>query len=230
MPSLEGRSKTDEAEDFLADVLSDGPLDVKQIERRAKAEKLSMRTVERAKSKLGINSTKSGKTWLWKLPPGNQVRQPDDEDRHMSLGGVLPSDESPDADEDKNITPPKHLYTDTPEKKNAANGVYGGLGGVAAAGGLSEKEYALEERAAIMEHEGGLTPEGADFHGRFIRPDDVKTVPLFNNGIRIKPKFKPLAERALPTAGRLVVPVEYEDSFRLGADGVLNDAEGGPLF
>ena len=42
----------------------------------AEAHCLAWRTIERAKTKLGIIAYKEGKAWIWTLP--NQVRQPYD--------------------------------------------------------------------------------------------------------------------------------------------------------
>jgi putative DNA primase/helicase len=219
LPMPEKRSKVEVAEDFLADLLNGGALDSKEVERLATAEGIASRTLERAKGNLGVKSEKRGSKWLCYLLG---------EDRQIQLGGVGGLEQSERETEGKNVTPPKHLHADASEMKNAAKGVSGRLGGVA--GAPSEKDVAYQERAAILEHDGGMTRQGAEFHAQFIRPEDIKPVPLLDNGIRIKPKHKPLAERALPTSERRVVPVEYADGMRVGDDGVLRDAAGEPLF
>ena len=55
------RNARDEAEDFLRDILAEGPKSVKEIEAETKAAGLSLRTVRRAKDRLGIKPTKSGR-------------------------------------------------------------------------------------------------------------------------------------------------------------------------
>jgi putative DNA primase/helicase len=65
----EGGSLTD-AKRFLAGLLEDGPVSTKTIQAEAKEACFSWRTVERAKSALGVKSGKSdfSKGWRWLLP------------------------------------------------------------------------------------------------------------------------------------------------------------------
>jgi putative DNA primase/helicase len=60
------------ADDFLIAMLSDGAKSVAEIRDAAKAHCLPWRTVERAKTKLGIRATREGfgkgGTWRWELP------------------------------------------------------------------------------------------------------------------------------------------------------------------
>lgn len=61
-----------EAEAFLRAVLNEGPHAVKEIERQADEAGIAWRTVERAKSNLGVRSRKAEGTrtgpWVWVLP------------------------------------------------------------------------------------------------------------------------------------------------------------------
>jgi putative DNA primase/helicase len=66
-----------EAEDFLADVLSVGPILAKEVQRQAKEAAISDRTLKRAKARLGIASRRSVEPgasahWAWEMP--NQVK------------------------------------------------------------------------------------------------------------------------------------------------------------
>lgn len=59
-----------EARDLLLDLLTAGPMSAKEVEDQAKAARISLRTIQRAKSQLGIKSRKSGYDggWQWVLP------------------------------------------------------------------------------------------------------------------------------------------------------------------
>lgn len=60
----------DEAVDFLLDVLKTGSLAVGEIRKRASAEGIAKRTLERAREKLGIKSQRQGfgQSTVWYLP------------------------------------------------------------------------------------------------------------------------------------------------------------------
>ena len=73
----EERAGVDEAEQFLRDVLADGPVDAAQVKRDAKAAGISDRTLDRAKGALGIRMPDCVKRvggvgerghWTWELP------------------------------------------------------------------------------------------------------------------------------------------------------------------
>jgi hypothetical protein len=71
----EERSTAQAAQDFLRDVLSDGPRAVKDIRAQANEAGLSWRTVERAKAALGVRAAREGEAgkrgggaWVWVLP------------------------------------------------------------------------------------------------------------------------------------------------------------------
>jgi hypothetical protein len=56
------------ADAWLASLLHAGPIKVSEIAAAAQAAGMSMRTVERAKRRLGIKADRSGKGWCWSLP------------------------------------------------------------------------------------------------------------------------------------------------------------------
>ena len=64
------RGALDEAKDFLAELLSDGPVPAKRVQTEARDTALSWRTINRAKVALGVQSTKGGmgSGWEWHLP------------------------------------------------------------------------------------------------------------------------------------------------------------------
>lgn len=67
---LEEEEKTalEEATEFLKDELSDNPMAAKQVKLNAKREGISERTLNRAKARLKIRSTKEAYGWTWMLP------------------------------------------------------------------------------------------------------------------------------------------------------------------
>jgi putative DNA primase/helicase len=74
----------EDAEEFLLDVLRDGPVATKEIKAAADAHGHRWRTLERAKGTLGVSATKAGFAggWAWKLPEAktanfNEDRQHD---------------------------------------------------------------------------------------------------------------------------------------------------------
>ncbi len=64
-----GGSEVDEAEQFLREVLADGRMPQKEIEKDYKGAGYSLATIKRAKKRLGVISEKDGMTggWFWKL-------------------------------------------------------------------------------------------------------------------------------------------------------------------
>ena len=68
--SNSGESEVDEAEQFLREVLADGRMPQKEIEKDYKGAGYSLATIKRAKKRLGVISEKDGMTggWFWKLP------------------------------------------------------------------------------------------------------------------------------------------------------------------
>jgi len=64
----------DEAEEFLVEMLREGPVPTKKIKSETAGAGLNWRTIERAKKKLGIVAEKLGMTggWSWRLPMPNE--------------------------------------------------------------------------------------------------------------------------------------------------------------
>ncbi len=60
-----------EAEQFLREMLADGPLDVREIRKQARTNAISKATLQRAKTDLGIKASKlgygKGSVWQWSL-------------------------------------------------------------------------------------------------------------------------------------------------------------------
>jgi putative DNA primase/helicase len=77
-----GRSARAEAEDFLRELLADGPQPQKEIKAAAEGAGISWATVRRAKDTLAVQAEREseGKTgagrWLWKLPSGARCSTP----------------------------------------------------------------------------------------------------------------------------------------------------------
>ena len=71
-----------DAEQFLRDLLADGPVPTKQIKADASGAGYSWRTIERAKRDLGIEAIKAGMKvgWEWHLPKTAKNA----EDRHVN--------------------------------------------------------------------------------------------------------------------------------------------------
>jgi putative DNA primase/helicase len=65
------RTAATEAEDFLQDKLSQGPVSAKEGEEHARALGIAPRTLKRARKKLGVIAEKIGlkEGWTWRLPP-----------------------------------------------------------------------------------------------------------------------------------------------------------------
>lgn len=67
-----GKSDRDDATQFLKDILDDGPLELRKVERMAEARSLSVRTVHRAADEIGVVKKVSGfgkeKHSTWSLP------------------------------------------------------------------------------------------------------------------------------------------------------------------
>ena len=64
----EESSARDSAEDFLKELLKDGPAPTKHVEAEAKAAGIAWRTVRRASDTLQVKKQKSDGKWYWSLP------------------------------------------------------------------------------------------------------------------------------------------------------------------
>jgi putative DNA primase/helicase len=64
----------DEAENFLRDILADGPVPAKKIKAEVREAELVWRTIRRAKEAIGVTVRKTGVDggWEWSLPEGGQ--------------------------------------------------------------------------------------------------------------------------------------------------------------
>ena len=67
-PPAASQSEEDRAAALLQDLLANGPLPVTQIYDAALAASISIPTLKRAKSRLGIKSNKHPNQWTWQLP------------------------------------------------------------------------------------------------------------------------------------------------------------------
>ena len=69
-PAAEDRTKRDDAAEWLRELLADGPLSAKDVERQVKQAGLSWATIRRAKDSLGVKTAKTrfDGGWEWALP------------------------------------------------------------------------------------------------------------------------------------------------------------------
>ncbi len=67
-------SKVNDASKFLTEVLEKGPVREAEMQARAEAAKISMRTLKRAKRLLGVTSARQGTGWVWSLPRGQDFQ------------------------------------------------------------------------------------------------------------------------------------------------------------
>jgi hypothetical protein len=89
----EDQSQLDEAVDWLRALLREGPVDSKQIGKDAKASGIAWRTVERAKTRLGVKANKASFSggWRWSLPDHGDPEddpQPSQDPALENLGGL----------------------------------------------------------------------------------------------------------------------------------------------
>lgn len=80
------RSAQSEAEEFLIQLLRDGPSPTKHVEAEAKAAGISWRTVRRASDALGIKKRKLQGAWYWEKP--NLSMQLVQDVQHLDVGQV----------------------------------------------------------------------------------------------------------------------------------------------
>ena len=82
------QSAVDEAMEWLREALADGPIPVSALQAAAKADKLSWRTIERAKGRVGAKAKRGTETdrraWVWEI-----ARQDTLDDSLAECGGVL---------------------------------------------------------------------------------------------------------------------------------------------
>ncbi len=89
MPAEEVRTERDDAIEFLSAELADGPRPAKEIKDAANAANIHERTLKRAKSDLGIQSTKDGLNggWRWRLPEQEGHLRTGSQGGHAEQGG-----------------------------------------------------------------------------------------------------------------------------------------------
>ena len=96
----EERSQMDEAEAFLRELLTDGPVESSEVKSQAKAAGISDHTLRRAKTALGVKARKTGfgeiGKWLWELSipkvPKESLRCPSNRVGILGENGHLSSD------------------------------------------------------------------------------------------------------------------------------------------
>jgi hypothetical protein len=111
--------RADEAENFLRDMLSDGPKPAKTVIKEARDAGIAERTLERAKAKLKVESRKGMNGWEWVLPPEKEPRPP-----NTRVGGL----ESVD-------TPKQHTINNLGNiAKTAKSATLEGVGGLDGSG------------------------------------------------------------------------------------------------
>lgn len=82
------RSALEEAKDWLSGELVAGARPAKNIQAEARAAGISSRTLERAKSVLGVKAIKTAGGWAWELPQDRQGRQERQERHPRNSGGL----------------------------------------------------------------------------------------------------------------------------------------------
>ena len=70
MSATKSPAARDEAKQFLANLLADGPVLATEVKDAASGNGISERTLKRAKQELGVQAEKDGATgkWSWHLP------------------------------------------------------------------------------------------------------------------------------------------------------------------
>jgi len=139
-----------EAENFLHAVLETGPVPVKSVKREAEDAGIAWRTVERAKTKLGVKAVQVGGKahggWVWQLPEHRGGLTPEgvgltgaERSPHISEGGGLTGeggvlrDRPPgrQAERDGDVTPaaprPQQVWIDpdVPDDRLRVTEIYG---------------------------------------------------------------------------------------------------------
>jgi putative DNA primase/helicase len=86
----EERSKLDEAVEWLGELLKDGPVNSDEIPAAAKQSGIAWRTVERAKTRLGVKSRKRDYAagWWWSLPEHSGPENDTNHQQKQSVGGL----------------------------------------------------------------------------------------------------------------------------------------------
>ncbi len=101
-------SAQSEAEEFLKQLLKDGPSPTKHVEAEAKAAGISWRTVRRASDALGIKKRKLQGAWYWDKP--NLSKQLVQDVQHSNVGQLDGQDARADPTEPEMVTDESEVF------------------------------------------------------------------------------------------------------------------------
>lgn len=89
LPGDDEKTEREEAADFLASLLTEGPVPVTSIKADATGAGYAWRTVERAKRDLGVEARKAGMKggWTWAIPAGAGEDRRGETERHRTPQG-----------------------------------------------------------------------------------------------------------------------------------------------
>ncbi len=92
--SEEVRSELQEVREWLTDILSEGPVEAKEVRRFAKDDGHAWATVRRAQYALGVKPRKRDFTggWVWELPPPKMLKPCASHDEHLEHLRVKPEE------------------------------------------------------------------------------------------------------------------------------------------
>ena len=95
---LDSKSQTDEAQEWLHDLLIDGPVKMTDATKKANTFGISQKSLRTARERLGVKPRKQGYTggWVWSLPHAQdaQPSQGAQDAQPLSLGTLGTFDES----------------------------------------------------------------------------------------------------------------------------------------
>ncbi|MGH8586208.1 MAG: AAA family ATPase [Gammaproteobacteria bacterium] len=156
----EEQSELDGAVEWLRKLLKDGPVDSKQIRSDAKQAGIAWRTVERAKTRLGVKVSKAGYQgkWRWALPdhegPDEDRQHPDEDCQHPNGGGLggLWESEAPEPRQDAGSIKDRQLPENDPQNMDVG-GLCSNLGGARVPGDPEAKDR--QDRQGV----GDSTPQ-----------------------------------------------------------------------
>ncbi len=99
-PEIDDGEKTaiDEAMEFLEDTLGHLGLSYKNVEKLARNAGVSVRTLRRAKDRLGVQSIKEGPSWIWKFPENKEDVQ---DGRANEMDTLATLNKNTDAEDDE---------------------------------------------------------------------------------------------------------------------------------
>jgi hypothetical protein len=157
------RSEIDRAKEFLNECLAGGPVEATEVQFQAEQAGISKRTLDRAKRQLSIQSRKGKRDdgsahWVWgagtDMPPSQEECQTFEPGSLGSLGDLDPLAPGSSAVEDGDVRHGHPIAESSPATDDSWRGTTDSW--------PEEAREDWEERAAIMEAEGGLDRESAD--------------------------------------------------------------------